>query len=163
MTEAREGRQQISEKYVSICDSVHFSSPSMSFQPSVGSPFAIITFSNLQATSSHEPLIRRNSSATFFPLHLLHSWGRATGHSSSDSLLFGNPSAQNSLLFLGYAKVYNQQGDVEVVPEVIAVQAYTVPRGCLQIHNRLSEWQNQIPGSQLPLPPQCLHVTKHFL
>lgn len=48
---------------------------------------------------------------------------------------------------------------VEIIPEeiaeVIAVQAYIVPLGCLQIHNRLSEWQNQIPESQLSLPPQC--------
>lgn len=45
--------------------------------------------------------------------------------------------------FWDILKVYNQQGDVEIIPEeiaeVIAVQAYIVPLGCLQIHNRLSE------------------------
>lgn len=56
--------------------------------------------------------------------------------------------------FWDIVKVYNQQGNVEVIPEVIVVQAYIVPQGCLQIHNHISEWQNQICGSQLPLP-QC--------
>lgn len=100
---------------------------SVSFQSTFGGPFAITTFSNLQTTSSNEPSIGGRTPVLFAFLctcSTTEEKQQATAHLTVHCLETHQPKTQYYFWYI--LKVYNQQGDVEV----IAVQAYTVPGGC---------------------------------
>lgn len=152
MTEVREGRHQFQRNMFKSWPS-SFSLPHLC-------PFGPLLAALLP--SLHSPIYRQHPATSLWlggiPVLLAFLCTAPQLRKSTAYLTvhcLGTHQPKTHSYFWDILKVYSHQGDAEVIPEVIAVQAYIVPRGCLQIHNHFSESQNQIPGSQLPLPSQC--------